>query len=121
MDEFISPIDRHRHLGEQGRDECAVCNVAAERTQYLALLALVYRCLGRPQPPPDDPRQVVDLVKEAVAERDRLRAVVAEYQCTKAACESAIEDETVDSAVDERHAWQAAEANLLTLDVRGQA
>lgn len=52
MDEWISPIDRHRHYGDAGRAECAVCCLEAERDHW--------RVLAR---------------REA-ADRDRLRAVV---------------------------------------------
>lgn len=37
MSEYISPIDRHRHFGDAGRAECAVCCLEAERDQLLAV------------------------------------------------------------------------------------
>jgi hypothetical protein len=52
MDEHVSPIDGHRHYGDAGRAECAVCCLEAERDHW--------RVLAR---------------REA-AERDRLRAIV---------------------------------------------
>lgn len=31
MNDYISPIDRHRHFGDAGRAECAVCCLEADR------------------------------------------------------------------------------------------
>jgi chromosome segregation ATPase len=57
--EFVSPVDGHRHFGDSGRAECAVCCLEADR---------------------DDWRNVADDVNaelaDTKAERDRLRAVV---------------------------------------------
>jgi hypothetical protein len=38
MGEYVSPIDRHRHFGDAGRAECAVCCLEAERDRLRAVV-----------------------------------------------------------------------------------
>lgn len=56
MAEYISPIDGHRHFGDQGQAECAVCCLEAERDRLVMSL-----------------EEEQEVGSEAVVERDRLR------------------------------------------------
>jgi hypothetical protein len=38
MGEYVSPIDGHRHFGDAGRAECAVCCLEAERDRLRAVV-----------------------------------------------------------------------------------
>jgi hypothetical protein len=58
-----------------------------------------------------------ETLDDVAAERDRLRAVVAEYQRTDRALEEALEDPKVTDAQPVARAFRAAQAALLALDV----
>jgi hypothetical protein len=98
VSEWISPIDRHRHFGDAGRAECAVCCLEAERDHW--------RVLAR---------------REA-ADRDRLRAVVDALREHRALNgrfwqPDISDDEAVEAAEQEAQAWQAVVVALDQLDV----
>jgi hypothetical protein len=80
MDEYVSLVDGHRHFGDAGRAECAVCRLETERDRLRDELAAVTAERERLT------KQVTTLsiqgmgveteYHDACAERDRLRAVV---------------------------------------------
>ena len=77
MDEFISPIDGHRHFGDTGRDVCAVCCLEAERNQlrdeWCAVRAQYESHIGTLTA---GIRGLERMLADVEAERNRLRAVV---------------------------------------------
>jgi hypothetical protein len=66
MDEYVSPVDGHRHFGDAGRAECAVCRLEAERDRLREeVTTMSIQSMG-----------VETEYHDACAERDRLRAAV---------------------------------------------
>jgi hypothetical protein len=54
MNEYVSPIDRHRHYGEAARASCAVCLLEAERDRLRAVVDALREYVtieGRPVTP----------------------------------------------------------------------
>lgn len=95
--EYISPIDGHRHYGEQGRAGCAICILGTERDRWraafdrIALDPAEYRhALGHVVDCEDNCESCRSLARQALAggvdaqeraadiliERDRLRATI---------------------------------------------
>lgn len=106
-DWWISPVDGHRHALAFGDrpDDCAVCAVAAERDR---LREQYDEVVGHNN-------EFARTCAAHVAERDRLRAVVAEYQRTHHALDHALDDDQVDDAMPAMREWQAAQQALLDM------
>jgi hypothetical protein len=118
---LIAALDAANNAAEAAG--AAVGNMAAKLSDVMAeadrlrdALALVYFHLGPPQPRLADHLQVPKLVERAMAERDRLRAVVRRAQEAWVKHVEHDHDDESDPSLDE---WMAAWDELRALDVSG--
>lgn len=75
MNEYVSPVDGHRHYGDAARAECAVCRLEADRDRLSEAWAVEHDAA-------DAAAAAVGAMAErlsaTLAERDRLQRIIAD-------------------------------------------
>jgi hypothetical protein len=74
MNDYVSPIDGHRHYGDAAREQCAVCRLEVDRARLLEALMATHAILGQPTSAPNGDYTIVPLL--VAAKLAELRAVV---------------------------------------------